>query len=268
MAVTQPRDLRRVFLSDHHHVCQLLKCESLHPHSTEGRHNIWPLKSSASRSDWLSHFIYIMKILKDAVDLVPVTYVKGALGTVVILLETVELASHQNTTAVKLKDIDLREVIVVITKLQESRGLGGQVKEFFKTRSITDKIAQYRRSIQAKCETLKCHSKLALLAPLITLLFFSYSPFHGQNKEKEIKGNVSRRASRSNFETKPPFLPLEETTRKILLLTKEQKTAKMRIGEQVGSVRSPFCKEGLTLLMSKRLPHALPAHASRGQEDE
>jgi hypothetical protein len=50
---------------------------------------------------------------------------------------------------------DLRGVIAVITKSQESRGLGGQVKEFFKTRSITEKIAQYQRSIQAKCETLK-----------------------------------------------------------------------------------------------------------------
>ncbi|KAJ7853371.1 hypothetical protein B0H13DRAFT_1202216 [Mycena leptocephala] len=149
-----------------------------------------PLKSSTSRSDWLSHFIYIVKILKDAADLVPVTYVKGAIGTVVILLETVQkmkqnredlqelcentmriavflgdqLASYQNTTAVKLKDMcaelegDLRGVIAVITKSQESRGLGGQVKEFFKTRSITEKIAQYQRSIQAKCETLKLTS--------------------------------------------------------------------------------------------------------------
>jgi hypothetical protein len=50
-----------------------------------------PLKSSTSRSDWLSHFIYIVKILKDAADLVPVTYVKGAIGTIVILLETVQV---------------------------------------------------------------------------------------------------------------------------------------------------------------------------------
>ncbi|KAJ7885580.1 hypothetical protein B0H13DRAFT_2343162 [Mycena leptocephala] len=90
-----------------------------------------PLKSSSSRSDWLSHCIHIAKILKEAADLVPVTYVKGAVGTVVILLETVEkvkqnreglqelcenttriavylgeqLASQQNTTAIRLKDL-------------------------------------------------------------------------------------------------------------------------------------------------------------------
>ncbi|KAJ7921588.1 hypothetical protein B0H13DRAFT_1866560 [Mycena leptocephala] len=130
------------------------------------------------------------KILKEAADLIPVTYVKGAIGTVVILLETVEkvkqnredlrelcenttriavylgeqLASHQNTTAIKLKDMceelesELQGVIAVITKLQRSRGLGGQVKEFFRARSITDKITGYQRSIQAKCETLKLTS--------------------------------------------------------------------------------------------------------------
>ncbi|KAJ7927311.1 hypothetical protein B0H13DRAFT_1048545 [Mycena leptocephala] len=149
-----------------------------------------PLKSSTSRSDWLSHCIHVAKILKEAADLVPVTYVKGAVGTVVILLETVEkvkqnredlrelcenttriavylgeqLASHQNTTAIRLKDTceelerDMQEVIIAITKLQGSRGLGGQVKEFFRARSITDKITGYQRSIQAKCETLKLTS--------------------------------------------------------------------------------------------------------------
>ncbi|KAJ7921610.1 hypothetical protein B0H13DRAFT_2267775 [Mycena leptocephala] len=149
-----------------------------------------PLKPSSSRSDWLSHCIHIAKILKEAADLVPVSYVKGAVGTVVILLETVEkvkqnredlqelcenttriavylgeqLASHQNTTAIRLKDMceeferDVQEVIVAITKLQGSRGLGGQVKQFFKARSITDKITGYQRSIQVKCDTLKLTS--------------------------------------------------------------------------------------------------------------
>ncbi|KAJ7927308.1 hypothetical protein B0H13DRAFT_2556820 [Mycena leptocephala] len=97
----------------------------------KGGTTMQPLKSSTSRSDWLSHCIHIAKILKEAADLVPVSYVKGAIGTVVILLETVEkvkqnredlqelcenttriavylgeqLASRQNTTAVRLKDM-------------------------------------------------------------------------------------------------------------------------------------------------------------------
>ncbi|KAJ7927299.1 hypothetical protein B0H13DRAFT_2265646 [Mycena leptocephala] len=156
----------------------------------KGGTTLQPLKSSSSRSDWLSHCIHITKILKEAADLVPVTYVKGAIGTVVILLETVEkvkqnredlqelcenttriavylgeqLASRQNTTAVRLKDMceelerDLQGVIAAITKLPGSRGLRGQVKEFFTARSITDKITGYQRSIQAKCETLKLTS--------------------------------------------------------------------------------------------------------------
>ncbi|KAJ7921561.1 hypothetical protein B0H13DRAFT_146354 [Mycena leptocephala] len=159
------------------------------PNKKKGGTTLQPLKSS-SRSDWLSHCIHIAKILKEAADLVPVSCVGGAVGTVVILLETVEkvkqnredlrelcenttkiavylgeqLASHQNTTAIKLKDMceelksELQGVIAVITKLQGSRGLGGQVKEFFRARSITDKIAGYQRSIQAKCETLKLTS--------------------------------------------------------------------------------------------------------------
>ncbi|KAJ7927279.1 hypothetical protein B0H13DRAFT_2265637 [Mycena leptocephala] len=127
------------------------------PNQKKGGTTTQPLKSSSSRSDWLSHCIHIAKILKEAADLVPVTYVKGAVGTVVILLETVEkvkqnredlrelcenttriavylgeqLASHQNTTVIRLKDTCeeleryLQGVIVVIKKLQGSRGLGG-----------------------------------------------------------------------------------------------------------------------------------------------
>ncbi|KAJ7921550.1 hypothetical protein B0H13DRAFT_2318251 [Mycena leptocephala] len=100
------------------------------PNQKKGGTTTQLLKSS-SRSDWLAHCIHIAKILKEAADLVPVTYVKGAVGTVVILLETVErvkqnredlqelcenttriavylgeqLAAQQNTTAVKLKDM-------------------------------------------------------------------------------------------------------------------------------------------------------------------
>ncbi|KAJ7927284.1 P-loop containing nucleoside triphosphate hydrolase protein, partial [Mycena leptocephala] len=160
------------------------------PNKKKGGTTLQPLKSSSLRSDWLSHCIHIAKILKEAADLVPVSYVKGAVGTVVILLETVEkvkqnredlqelcenttriavylgeqLASHQNTPAIRLKDMceeferDVQEVIVAITKLQGSRGLGGQVKQFFKARSIADKITGYQRSIQVKCDTLKLTS--------------------------------------------------------------------------------------------------------------
>ncbi|KAJ7795472.1 hypothetical protein B0H13DRAFT_1934908 [Mycena leptocephala] len=65
-----------------------------------------------------------------------------------------QLASHQNTTAIRLNDMceelerDLRGVIVVITKLQGSRGLGGQVKEFFKAHSITDKSLDIRGALK------------------------------------------------------------------------------------------------------------------------
>jgi hypothetical protein len=55
---------------------------------------------------------------------------------------------------------DLQGVIVAIGKLRGSRGLSGQLKEFFKARSITDKIAGYQRRIQAKCETLKVGTKI------------------------------------------------------------------------------------------------------------
>jgi hypothetical protein len=64
------------------------------PNQKKGGTITQPLKSSSSRSDWLSHCIHIAKILKEAADLVPVTYVKGAVGTVVILLETVEVCKQ------------------------------------------------------------------------------------------------------------------------------------------------------------------------------
>jgi hypothetical protein len=61
------------------------------PNQKKGGTTTQPPKSSSSRSDWLSHCIHIAKILKEAADLIPVSYVKGAIGTVVILLETVEV---------------------------------------------------------------------------------------------------------------------------------------------------------------------------------
>jgi hypothetical protein len=61
------------------------------PNKKKGGTTLQPLKSSSSRSDWLSHCIHVAKILKEAADLVPVSYVKGAVGTIVILLETVEV---------------------------------------------------------------------------------------------------------------------------------------------------------------------------------
>jgi hypothetical protein len=61
------------------------------PNQKKGGTTRQPLKSSSSRSDWLAHCIHIAKILKEAADLVPVSYVKGAIGIVVILLETVEV---------------------------------------------------------------------------------------------------------------------------------------------------------------------------------
>ncbi|KAJ7921604.1 hypothetical protein B0H13DRAFT_2415391 [Mycena leptocephala] len=168
------------------------------PNKKKGGTTTQPLKSSSSRSDWLSHCIHIAKILKEAADLVPEQlsscwrqwrfadrpsqeYMVNVLqqkvkqnredlrelceNTMRIAVYLGEqLASHQNTTAIKLKDTceelesELQGVIAVITKLQGSRGLGGQVKEFFMARSITDKITGYQRSIQTKCETLKLTS--------------------------------------------------------------------------------------------------------------
>lgn len=61
------------------------------PNKKKGGTTLPSLKSFSSRSDWLSRCIQIAEILKEAADLVPGSYVKGAMGTVVILLETVEV---------------------------------------------------------------------------------------------------------------------------------------------------------------------------------
>ncbi|KAJ7921572.1 hypothetical protein B0H13DRAFT_2415300 [Mycena leptocephala] len=204
----------------------------------KGGTTLQPLKSSSSRSDWLSHCIHIAKILKEAADLVPVTYVKGAIGTVVILLETVEkvkqnredlqelcenttriavylgeqLASRQNTTAVRLKDMceelerDLQGVIAAITKLPGSRGLRGQVKEFFTARSITDKITGYQRSIQAKCETLKLTSIVDIdfkVAEIQTAIFDMQVQVH-DIRSTWFSDFASIQASQSTSNCPPP----------------------------------------------------------------
>ncbi|KAJ7927274.1 hypothetical protein B0H13DRAFT_2556647 [Mycena leptocephala] len=216
------------------------------PNKKKGGTRLQPLKSSSSRSDWLSHCIHIAKILKEAADLVPVSYVKGVVGTVVILLETVEkvkqnqedlqelcenatriavylgeqLASQQNTTAVRLKDMceklerDLQGVIIAIGKLHGSRGLSGQVKEFFRAHSITDKITGYQRSIQAKCETLKLTSIVDIdfkVAEIQTAIFDMQVEVHDMRSEvHEIHAAVissnfpSVQASQSTSNCPPP----------------------------------------------------------------
>jgi hypothetical protein len=50
-----------------------------------------PLTSSTSHSDWLVVSIHTARILKESAELVPLPYVKGVIGTVIILLETVEV---------------------------------------------------------------------------------------------------------------------------------------------------------------------------------
>jgi hypothetical protein len=59
----------------------------------EGRPTTFrPFKSTSTQnSDWLGPSIHAASILKEIADLVPIPYIRGVFGTVLILLETVEV---------------------------------------------------------------------------------------------------------------------------------------------------------------------------------
>ncbi|KAJ6476787.1 hypothetical protein DFH09DRAFT_1108736 [Mycena vulgaris] len=134
-----------------------------------------------SETDWLGPALLTAKAITAGAECVPFPYVKGAFGTVVILLETVEkvkknhsdlkelcsnalqimaivqdqITLHGEAGAEKMRDLcqkfesSLQEIVLVAEQLQhESKGFRGHVKEMFKTGSIAEKIAGYQQQMQ------------------------------------------------------------------------------------------------------------------------
>ncbi|KAJ6564783.1 P-loop containing nucleoside triphosphate hydrolase protein [Mycena capillaripes] len=140
--------------------------------SQKMRSRIFQHKSpSTSKSGWLMGLIQAANILKEAAELVPVPYVKGVLGTVLVLLDTVkqmkenqddlrelcestmqiavflggQLVSHQGTSDLRTRCQELKsyldDVVLLIKQLQKkSEGVCGHIKGFFKATNIKDKF--------------------------------------------------------------------------------------------------------------------------------
>ncbi|KAJ7714259.1 hypothetical protein B0H16DRAFT_1702108 [Mycena metata] len=149
---------------------------------TKGGTILRPFKAPPkSKSDWLAPAILTARTITAAAECAPFPYIKGASGTVLILLETVvtvkknredleelcnssteiitilhnQIKAHGNTAAVKFKGLCeelesyLEAVILAIRNLQDqSKGLRGRVKEVLKSSSLTDEIAGYQTQIQ------------------------------------------------------------------------------------------------------------------------
>ncbi|KAJ7854241.1 hypothetical protein B0H13DRAFT_1189095 [Mycena leptocephala] len=142
----------------------------------------------ASKSDWLAPTIVAAKMITAASECLPFPYVKGAFKTVVILLETVEKAKknrddlkelcttameimyilqdqislHGDTGAAKLKGLCkdferfLEDVIHGVEEMRKKpQGFRAHIKEFVKSSSVQDKIAEYQKNIQEICSRLK-----------------------------------------------------------------------------------------------------------------
>ncbi|KAJ6547782.1 hypothetical protein DFH09DRAFT_1505737 [Mycena vulgaris] len=144
--------------------------------------------SSQSKSDWLAGSLTTAKLIAAGAECIPFPYIKGVFGTVVIILETVEvrdygfvkvkrnrddlkelcgnimdiikiiqdqLLAHGDTGALKFKGLCenlagvLEGVLKSIQQLPtEPHGLSGRFKEVMKLGSTADKIAGYRMRIQ------------------------------------------------------------------------------------------------------------------------
>ncbi|KAJ7904132.1 hypothetical protein B0H13DRAFT_747470 [Mycena leptocephala] len=142
----------------------------------------------ASKSEWLAPTIVAAKMITAASECLPFPYVKGAFGMVVIFLETVEKAKknrddlkelcttameimyilqdqislHGDTGAVKLKglckdfEMFLEDVIHGVEEMRKKpQGFRAHFKEFVKSSSIQEKIAEYQKNIQEICSRLK-----------------------------------------------------------------------------------------------------------------
>ncbi|KAJ7106924.1 hypothetical protein C8R44DRAFT_858051 [Mycena epipterygia] len=76
-----------------------------------------PLSSSVeSKTDWLANSLLTAKIVTAAADSVSLPYVKGAFGTVVVLLETVEKLKKNQDNLKELCE-DIMEIIDVVQGL-------------------------------------------------------------------------------------------------------------------------------------------------------
>ncbi|KAJ7079179.1 hypothetical protein C8R44DRAFT_863011 [Mycena epipterygia] len=136
--------------------------------------------SSESKTDWLANSLLTAKIVTAAADSVPLPYVKGVFGTVVVLLETVEklkknqddlkdlcedvmeiidvvqgLSTQQDTPAVQFKKKcdefqgALQVIVAAVNKMQtKPKGLCRHLKEIIKLGSTTDAITGYRSRMQ------------------------------------------------------------------------------------------------------------------------
>ncbi|KAJ7077783.1 P-loop containing nucleoside triphosphate hydrolase protein, partial [Mycena epipterygia] len=136
--------------------------------------------SSESKTNWLANSLLTAKIVTAAADSVPLPYVKGVFGTVVVLLETVEklkknrddlkdlcedvmeiidvvqgLSTQQDTPAVQFKKKcdefqgALQIIVAAVKKMQtKPKGLRGHLKEIIKLGSTTDAISGYRSKMQ------------------------------------------------------------------------------------------------------------------------
>ncbi|KAJ6503127.1 hypothetical protein DFH09DRAFT_1102067 [Mycena vulgaris] len=111
--------------------------------------------SSGSNSDWLAGSLITAKVIAAGVECIPFPYVRGVFGTVVIILEMVELAMHGDAGALKLKGLceDLASVLEGVLKSikqlpTEPRGLSGRFKEVMKISSTANDIANYRMRMQ------------------------------------------------------------------------------------------------------------------------
>ncbi|KAJ7106955.1 hypothetical protein C8R44DRAFT_322986 [Mycena epipterygia] len=140
-----------------------------------------PLGSSAeSETDWLANSLLTAKIITAAADSVPLPYVKGVFGTVVVLLETVEklkknrddlkelcedimkiisvvrrLSAQPDTPVSEFKtqceefEDALQSIVTAVNKMQaKPKGFRGHLKEFVRLGSTTDAISGYRKRMQ------------------------------------------------------------------------------------------------------------------------
>ncbi|KAJ7881982.1 hypothetical protein B0H14DRAFT_1491037 [Mycena olivaceomarginata] len=139
-----------------------------------------PLMSGSAAQDWLANMILTVKTIAAGAEFIPVPYIRGAFGTVVILLETVdkmkknrddlldlcesiveivrllqaEVSAHGNVTGVRLMPLceDFISFLCML-QIQLEKGMRNQVgfrgrfKAFLRATTVADHLVRYRNRI-------------------------------------------------------------------------------------------------------------------------
>ncbi|KAJ6564849.1 hypothetical protein B0H19DRAFT_1259254 [Mycena capillaripes] len=126
------------------------------------------ISPTTSKSGWLTDFIQAARILKEAAELVPVPYVKGVFGTVVVLLETVKMKENQD---------ELRELCESTMRIAVFlRGQGGVSSGHIRPENPVPKAREFMTTVEIGFKAEEIHIAVTAMGLKMDEFFVAVVP--------------------------------------------------------------------------------------------